>query len=354
MSINYFRSAIENMEGYVPGEQPIGKKFIKLNTNENPYPPSPKVFDAVKARLNESMRLYPDSAMTKVKEKAATIYGVDSGEILVGNGSDDILSILIRTVVGKSDSVALTEPTYSLYKTLAEIQEGRIEKYPLTEGVCIPEEMFSSKAKLVFLARPNAPTGASFALDEVERLARSIKGVLLIDEAYADFADDNCLELYRRCDNIVLSRTLSKSYSLAGIRLGLAIGRPEVITQMTKVKDSYNVNALTGAAAIAALDDVDHMQKNVQIVKRDRAFLKVGLSRMGIESFPSQANFVMTRFAENGKAKSIFSKLREAGFLVRYFHLDYLGECLRITVGKHQEVVAFLDVLDKILHGDRK
>ena len=345
------RSVVESMSGYVPGEQPKDLDLIKLNTNENPYPPSSRVVEALRESIGERLKLYPDPVCSGIKEKAARLYEVNPDQILVGNGSDDILSIITRTVAGKGDVVAITEPTYSLYEVLAELQEAELDVYPLDKGIGIPEAMYSTKAKLVFLSCPNAPTGVVFPKEDIQKLAESINGILLIDEAYVDFAQTDCLDIFRQNSNVVLSRTLSKSFSLAGIRLGFAIGSSDIIRQMSKVKDSYNVNFLTAVAGEAALDDVDYIKKNARIICRDRALLEEGLKNLSIETFPSQANFVMARFSKGLSAKKVFDKLREKGILVRYFNLDCLGECLRITVGTHQQVVYFLDALEKILSG---
>ncbi len=349
MDIQKFaRENIIRMKGYVPGEQPGEKRVTKLNTNENPYPPSPRVLEAIRSAASDELRLYPPPMADRLLEAAAEVYGVPPDHILAGNGSDELLSILTRVFVGENDRVAYPIPTYTLYETLCRIQGGSIVEIPFPEDFSFPEELLSSGAKMIFLANPNSPSGTVIEPGEIERVARSFDGVLVVDEAYADFAGVTCIPLVKELKNVVVLRTFSKSFSLAGIRLGLAFAHPEVVKQMVKVKDSYNVNALTQAAGLAALKDVEWMRKNVGKIVRTRERLSRELERMGFRVYPSRANFVLARMPGK-RVDWIFAELKKRNILVRYFDAPMLEECLRITVGTDEEIDSLLKELETLV-----
>jgi histidinol-phosphate aminotransferase len=345
---NYFRKNIAAFAGYVPGEQPRDEGIIKLNTNENPYPPSPRVLAALRQTINRSLRLYPEPLADSLRAAAASIYGVKPGNILAGNGSDEILSILTRCFVGPQDRVAFPVPTYSLYDTLIAIQEGERIAVDYPADFSLPEALAEQNAALTLLCNPNSPSGTLVSLREIERLAVTVSGILVIDEAYVDFAESegaSTLPLISHFPNLVVLRTFSKSFSLAGMRVGLAFASEEIILGMMKVKDSYNLNRLSLVAATAALQDMPWMMRNVARIQRSRRQLTAGLMKMGFYVYPSHANFVMARKREQN-LKEVYEKLKGNKILVRYFDIPGLQDCLRITVGTPQEIRSLLKVME--------
>jgi histidinol-phosphate aminotransferase len=340
----YLRSNIAAMVGYFPGEQPQDEGFIKLNTNENPYPPSPKVYSALRKAINPSLRLYPEPLSDKLRMTAADVYGVDPSNIIVGNGSDELLSILLRCFVSPQDRVAFPSPTYSLYDTLIEIQNGVAVRVDFPPDFSLPESLAEQNAAVTFLCNPNAPSGTLISLAEIDRLARGVSGILVVDEAYVDFAESegaSSLPLIRQLPNLVVLRTFSKSFSLAGMRIGLGFASEEIISGMMKVKDSYNMNRLSMTAAMAALQDMPWMNRNVRRIQRARKKLTSALKRLGYRVYPSHANFIMAR-KTGQNLKGVYEELKRRKILVRYFDATGLRDCLRITVGTPKEVQALL------------
>ncbi|HEX9263378.1 MAG TPA: histidinol-phosphate transaminase [Candidatus Binatia bacterium] len=346
----YFRANIATMSGYVPGEQPQDAGVIKLNTNENPYPPSPNVYKALKTALNPSLRLYPEPQSDTLRTVAATVYGVKPAHIIVGNGSDEVLSMLLRCFVGPRDRVAFPVPTYSLYDTLVEIQDGVAAAVDYSADFSVPPSLSEQNAVLTFLCNPNAPSGTLVSLTEIERLARSVAGILVVDEAYVDFAASegaSSIPLIRQLPNLIVLRSFSKSFSLAGMRIGLAFASEEIISGIMKVKDSYNVNRLSLIAAAAALKDMPWMVRNVRRIQRSRRKLTTGLKRMGFDVYPSHANFVLAR-KKGQNMKRVYDDLKLRKILVRYFDVPMLQDCLRITVGTPIEVQALLKAMTAV------
>jgi histidinol-phosphate aminotransferase len=335
------RPAIRHMQGYVPGEQPQDQRYIKLNSNENPYPPSPAVAKALQQAVNEDLRLYPDPVAHRLRNKAAAVYGLTSEQVLVGNGSDDLLTMLLRTFVDPGDRVAYPVPTYSLYDVLVAMQEGEAVRVPFSPDFSLPVQLADSRAKLTFLCHPNAPSGTLTPLSQVEELARRVHGILVIDEAYVDFADETALPLLHKYSHIVILRTFSKSFSLAGMRIGLAFGHPALINELLKVKDSYNVNRLSIVAAVAALEDYQWMRQNVVKIRATRTRLTTTLRELGYFVYDSQANFVLARLAGVDQ-KPVYLGLKEKGILVRYFSSPDLCDCLRITIGTDAQIDSLL------------
>jgi histidinol-phosphate aminotransferase len=340
----YFRSNIATMVGYIPGEQLQDQGFIKLNTNENPYPPSPKVYSALRKAINPFLRLYPEPLSDTLRSTAADIYGLDPSNIIVGNGSDELLSIVLRCFVGPQDRVAFPVPTYSLYDTLIEIQNGVAVRVDFAPDFSLPDSLAEQHAALTFLCNPNAPSGTLVSLAEIDRLARVVSGILVVDEAYIDFAESegaSSVPLIRQLPNLVVLRTFSKSFSLAGMRIGLAFASEEIIAGMMKVKDSYNLNRLSLIAATAALQDMAWMKRNTERIQRSRKKLSAALKRMGYQVYPSHANFVLARKAGQN-LKCVYEELKRRKILVRYFDTAGLRDCLRITVGTPMEIQALL------------
>ena len=346
----YFRPSIASMAGYVPGEQPGDERLAKLNTNENPYPPSPGVLAALREAISESLRLYPEPLSDGLRNIAAEVYGVRLQNILAGNGSDEILSIVLRCFVGRGDRVAFPVPTYSLYETLVKIQDGEQVCVDYPADFAIPPELHSTNAAITFLCNPNSPSGTLVSLAEIERLAESVAGVLVVDEAYIDFAEDpgsSAIPLIQNIPNLIVLRTFSKSFSLAGLRIGLAFAPTELIAGMMKVKDSYNVNRLSLVAATAALQDLPWMQRNVRRIQETRRQLVDALVKLGFYVYPSHANFVMAQ-RKGQEQKALYEALRERKIYVRYFDIPELRDSLRITVGTPEDVERLLQEIAAI------
>ncbi|MBA4187527.1 MAG: histidinol-phosphate transaminase [Planctomycetaceae bacterium] len=337
------------MKGYAPGEQLNDPDIVKLNTNENPYPPSPWVFEAIQAALTSNkLRKYPQPLGDDFRRAAGTVLGVDPDCILIGNGSDDILTILTRAFVPEGGLIASPTPSYILYKSLAEIQGARFETVRFSGDWHLPTEKWPIGTNLNFLPNPNSPSGTVLSLTEVERLANELAtSPLVLDEAYADYAEWNGLELLPRLPNLIVSRTLSKSYSLAGIRFGYAVARPEIIRELLKVKDSYNCDVLSLAAATAAIQDQEYFQSVRAKIIATRERMVPALTQLGFDVTPSHANFLWCRRSDR-PVKPIYEELKRRKILVRYMNYDgYDG--LRISVGSDSEIDKLLSELRAIL-----
>jgi histidinol-phosphate aminotransferase len=342
------RPTIQRMQGYVPGEQPQGTQYIKLNSNENPYPASPRVLEALQRAIGEDLRLYPDPVANRLRDKAAEVYGLTRDHILVGNGSDDLLTMLMRTCIDPGDRVAYPVPTYSLYDELVTMQDGEIVRVPFPDDFSLPPQLAEVEAKLTFLCHPNAPSGTLPPLSQVENLAQRVHGILVIDEAYIDFADESALPLVHKFPHVVILRTFSKSFSLAGMRIGLAFGHPEFIRALMKVKDSYNVNRLSIVAATAALEDYVWMQENVAKIRTTRIRLTTELRKLGYLVYDSHTNFILARKKDSSQ-EPIYRGLKDHGILVRYFAVPELADCLRITIGTDDEINKLLEKLQALM-----
>ncbi|MHC4712277.1 MAG: histidinol-phosphate transaminase [Planctomycetota bacterium] len=342
------RDNIAKMQGYVPGEQPTEPGFVKLNTNECPYPPSPKVVRAILGEAWGALNRYPDPFADAVRDRLAERFGLARENFIVGNGGDDILTIVSRCLIGEGDVIAYPEPTYTLYETLADLQAAKTMCVPFDEDYSIPKPLFGNSARVTFLANPNGPSGTAAAPSLIRELAEGLSGVLVVDEAYADFADTNCMELVGKLPNLCVLRSFSKSFSLAGLRVGYLAGPAELLSEFVKAKDSYNVNRLSITAAAAALDDYDYMLENVTKVRETRATLIASLDELGFGTLPSQANFVWTRAPSPG-AKALYEQLKSRKILVRFWDRPAMKDFLRITVGTPQETEALLAALKEIL-----
>jgi len=346
----FVRPVIHAMEGYAPGEQPQDRRYIKLNTNENPYPPSPRVLEAVKAAVTGDLRLYPDPDARELRAKASEIYAVSAEQIIAGNGSDDLLSLLFRACVdaGATRQVAYAVPTYSLYDTLAVIQDTKPSTVPFPPDFTLPvDALLALGARVTIICSPNSPSGSVTPLATIEDLARRAPGLVVVDEAYVDFARETALALLPLCPNLFVLRTFSKSFSLAGMRIGLGFGSPEIVGELNKVRDSYNLDRLSLVAARAALEDVAWMKANVAKVVAARDELLAELAKLGFSVLPSESNFVFAR-TPSGDAAGLYRALRDRGILVRYFATPALRDGIRISVGTPQENGALLAALRDI------
>lgn len=338
------------MHPYVPGEQPRGGKFIKLNTNENPYPPSSRVIAAIQEAASGGLERYPDPLGTAFRLRAAEVLDVDPESILCGNGSDDILTIVTRAFVGQEEKLRMPYPSYILYRTLAELQSAHWEEIKFQSDFRLTED-FSSSAenlRLVFLPNPNSPSGTLIPRSEIESLAERLPCPILVDEAYVDFADESCIELVARNPKVMVSRSLSKSYALAGLRFGFLIADPLIILQLRKVKDSYNCDAVSLAAATAAIGDTQWLAENRARVVQTRQRMTKSLRSMGFTVFDSQANFVWCTRTDR-PLEPLYRFLKDDKILVRYMNYPGWGDGLRISVGTDQQIDACLDVLRQAL-----
>ena len=341
---SFTRPVVTTMSGYVPGEQPREQRYIKLNTNENPYPPSPRVLEAIRAAVNDDLRLYPDPLASGLRERAAAVYGVRPENVLAGNGSDELLSLVVRACVGAGDRVVYPYPTYSLYDTLVTVQEGQAIHVPYPPDFALPAGLADARGRLTFVCHPNSPSGTPVSVEDIRALAQTVAGLLVVDEAYVDFAETTALPLTQQCDNVIVLRTFSKSFSLAGLRIGLAFGPAAVIDELLKVKDSYNVTRLSIVAAIAALEDYAWMEANAARIRRTRQRLIDSLRAMGFSVLPSQSNFVLAR-CPGRSLEDAYRGLKARGILVRYFAIPELRDALRISVGSDAEIDALLAAL---------
>lgn len=320
------------MAGYTPGAQPPGPIYAKLNANENPYPPSPKVIEALRAAAGESLRLYPDAMSTQLRARIAAYHNLSPSQVLVGNGSDDLLTMILRSFVGPGDLVVAPHPTYPLYEVLVEIQDAVMRWVDYPPDFSLPDGLVQPGAKVTFVCNPNSPSGTWVDPAAIAELAGRVQGILVVDEAYVDFAEGNCLSLLGRFPNVIVLRSFSKSFSLCGVRLGYGLASEEIIRGLAKVKDSYNVNRFAQVAGLAALDDVEYMRANVAKIRSERERLGAALRGMGLFVYPSQANFVAV-VCSKPSPREFADALAREGILVRTFGDPRLRDWLRITVG---------------------
>ena len=360
------RPLVHTLHPYVPGEQPRIHGLIKLNTNENPYPPSPKVLQAVKNAVDERLRLYPNPTSSLLREKLAKLHRCEPENIIVGNGSDELLAMVVRAFVetrgtgpgtrnDARDTVQYFTPSYSLYPVLAATHGARTNVVQLQKDFSLPSIDSLKKsgrwefhAALTFVTTPNAPSGRGYSTAELEELCRAQKGVVVLDEAYVDFAKENALELALKYPHVIVARTFSKAYSLCFQRIGYFIGHPVLIGALDKIRDSYNVNGLGQVAALATLDDLIYYRRNFQRVIRTRERLSRALHKLGFEVFPSSTNFILAR-PPKFPAEKWLGKLRARKILVRWFKQPEVRDYLRITIGTDREADALISAAQRIL-----
>jgi histidinol-phosphate aminotransferase len=348
--MSYFRPAIDAMTGYVPGEQPkSGIKIVKLNTNENPYPPSPKAMEALQNIDADALRRYPDPFAIEFCQAVSDVLDVPTDWVIVGNGSDDVLNVLVRACAeGHDRTVVYPMPTYVLYPTLSAMQPAKVIEIPYPENFQLPiADLVKANGAITFIASPNAPSGHPVPLDDLWELVRQVSGIVAIDEAYVDFAESSALPLVKEFENVIVLRTLSKGYSLAGLRLGFGVANPNLLAGLFKVKDSYNIDAIAIAVGAAAMRDQDYMKACAEKVKISRAKLTADLRNLGFKVIDSHGNFVLAT-PPLGNAEFIYLALKERGILVRYFKQARLDDKLRITVGTDEQNQELLEALGKI------
>jgi len=361
------RPLVRALHAYVPGEQPRIRGLVKLNTNENPYPPSPRVIRAVRATVDDRLRLYPNPTAAPLREKLARLHGCAVENVFVGNGSDECLALAVRAFVEPAGPagrridahtvVQYLTPSYSLYPVLAAAHGAVRQEVPLAEGFALPRiadlrrnRRWRFDAALTFVTTPNAPSGRGYATADLDRLCRAQRGVTILDEAYADFAREHAARLALEHPHVLVARTFSKGYSLCFQRVGYLIGHPTLIGALDTIRDSYNVNGLGQAAAVATLGDLPYYRANVRRIVRTRDRLGRELAALGLEVLPSETNFLLVR-PPRFAASTWLGRLRARKVLVRWFRDPSVREYLRITIGTDTQTAALLRAVKAILAG---
>ena len=358
------RPLIRKLHGYVPGEQPKIPGLIKLNTNENPYPPSPRVLRAIKGAVDGRLRLYPNPTADRLRKMLATFHDCSPKNIIVGNGSDELLALATRVFVEPSDNkrtsrsrstIQYFTPSYSLYPVLAAIAGAARNAVPLNSDFTMPTveqlrrgKRWDFRAALTYVTTPNAPSGRGFCRVDLEALCRAHKGVLVLDEAYVDFARENAMELAQKHPHVIVARTFSKAYALCFLRVGYFVGHPELMAALDKARDSYNVNGLGQLAAEATLDDLGYYQENFSRIIATRERVTRELDSFGFKTLPSQTNFILTR-PPRFPAGEWLEKLRAEKILVRWWSCPEVRDYLRITIGTDEEMDALVRAVSKLL-----
>jgi len=362
------RPLVHDLHAYVPGEQPKIKGLIKLNTNENPYPPSPKVLRAVKTAVDGRLRLYPNPTAEKLRAKLAKLHGCRTENIIIGNGSDELLALATKAFVNPEGfqweftsehhgefTIQYFTPSYSLYPVLADIHGALKNAVTLKTDFSMPSvielkrgEKWNFNAALTFVTTPNAPSGRGYKTSELEKLCRAQKGVVVLDEAYVDFANENALKLALKFPHVLVARTFSKAYSLCFQRVGYCVGHAELIAALHKIRDSYNVNGLGQIAAEATLDDLKYYRANFKKIIATREQLSRELTKLGFRVLPSQTNFILAK-PPLFPAKDWLQKLRDRKILVRWFSAPAVSDYLRITIGTPVEAAALVKAARTIL-----
>lgn len=347
-SPEFIRPAIRSMQGYQPGEQPQGTtQVIKLNTNENPYPPSPRVFEAIqKALTGDSLRKYPDPLGWKFRHAAANVLGVAAENIVIGNGSDEILTMIVRAIVPEGGVVVAPAPSYILYQTLAQIQGASFTAIPFEPDWTLDSRKLHGVGHLTFLPNPNSPTGTFIEPSTLKNWPTP----LVLDEAYVEFAEKNGAGLFRNNPHIMVTRTFSKAYGLAGIRFGFAVAEASVAEQLYKVKDSYNCDVLSQAAATAAMEDQEYLSQTRARILATRERLQSALQGLGFQTLESHANFIWCQHPQRFE-KFIYEQLKSRGILIRYFNYPNWGQGIRISIGTDAQIDRLLEELSSILKG---
>ena len=342
------------LEPYTPGEQPKDKAYIKLNTNESPFPPSPKVTEAISAEVINDLNLYPDPEVSMLRDALAENFGVKRENIFVGNGSDDVLAFSIMAFCGRNGNLACPDITYGFYPVYAELFGVNLTEVPLRDDFSVKVEDYKDFACPVVIANPNAPTGLMLSLEEVETLVNQNPDRLVImDEAYMDFGKASAVELTKKYDNLMVIQTFSKSRSLAGLRVGFAVANAEIIRDLETMRFSfnpYNINSLTLRAATAAIKDWNYYDNCINKIIENREFSKTELAKLGFKVLDSKSNFIFASHPDYS-AKTLYEELKNRGVLVRYFSKERIKDFVRITVGSKEQMQTALNEIKDILKG---
>lgn len=336
---------------YVPGEQPQDKKYIKLNTNENPYPPCKGVFEIMNDTGAANLKLYSDPECKVLTKTASDYFGIDPENIIFGNGSDEILAFAFTAFCDKNTGAAFPNISYGFYKVFAELNCLDYTEIPLNEDFTINPENYYNAGKTIFIANPNAPTGIMLSISDIENILKNNPdNVVVIDEAYVDFGGESCIPLINKYENLLVVQTFSKSRSLAGARLGFGIGCKELIDDLQRVRNSnnpYNINRLTQAMGAASISDSEYFKECTDRIISTRAYLTEELENRSFTVLPSKTNFVFAKSSKT-KGEDLYLKLKEKGILVRYFNKPIINDYLRITVGTDEEIKSLISAIDEI------
>ena len=351
------RKNLRNYSAYEPGEQPTEEGWIKLNTNENPYPPIPEILEDIKNGINEKIRKYPDPTAFEVRKAILNELLQDKdtltnrNSIFIGNGSDDILDVIFKVFIDPEDEVILFYPSYGMYRTLATLYNANINEIKLNNDFTLPDSAYSAKGKLMFINSPNNPTGKSFNNDEILNACNAFPGIVVVDEAYADFSNQTSLSLLKKLKNLIVIRTFSKSFSLASLRFAYALADANIIKEMNRVKLPYNTNYLAQIAAISCIKHKNKVFKqNQKIIEERRRLSKEFNKYDGISVLPSDANFIFIKFEDKSKTLKFFWDLKEMKILVRHFSKPGLYEYMRITIGTEEENNKLLKAFDDLYY----
>ena len=354
--MTFQRPNIEAMQGYSPGEQLPGEAIIKLNTNENPYPPAPEVSAALSAIAASDLRRYPPPMANEFREIAGNLHGLTADNVIPTNGGDELLRLILTTYVDPAETVLVAKPSYSLYPVLTAIQGCKLQEVPLEQDWSLSEQFFAelAHAKLCILVNPQAPSGSLLPVETLRKVATSFSGILLIDEAYVDFIDPelgyDSIPLLRDLENVLILRTLSKGYSLAGLRFGYGLGASSLISPMLfKTRDSYNTDLVSQRLACAALGAQEYARGTWQKVRASREKLTRQLEAMGFDSTKSQSNFLLSQVPAGEDARALYLALKQQNILVRYFDQEGLRDKLRISIGSEEENNALVAALGDLL-----
>ena len=349
----FFSEKYSRLTPYTPGEQPKNRRYVKLNTNESPFPPSSLAIRRA-AEAATSLQLYPDPECRALTERLAEICGVEPEEVLLSNGSDEILNFAFMAFCDQKHPIAFPDITYGFYPVFAQLNGIPYTEIPLADDFSIRVSDYCGLGQTIVIANPNAPTGLALPPRDIERILQSNPdNVVIVDEAYVDFGGESCIPLIRRYDNLLVIQTFSKSRSLAGGRLGFGVGCRALIQDLNTIKYStnpYNINSMTMAAGLGALEDEDYTQRNCQIIRENRRYLSEELQKLGFSLTDSQANFVFARH-KTADGRELYIQLKERGVLVRHFDIPRIAPYNRITVGTREEIDTLLRALRDILEG---
>ncbi len=348
--MRYLREAVKQMSSYIPGEKASGDGYIILNANENPYSTSKAVHEAI-VNMIGALNFYPESSSIDARKAAAKVYAVEPDEVMLTNSSDEMLRIICQACVNEGDKVYTFYPTFSFYQTLVNVQGGRCIEIPFADDYSLPKQLDFSEAKVIFFPNPGAPSSIAYNLEVIEQIIQAAAGALVvIDEAYADFDNNanSAIGMISKYDNLLVTRTLSKSYSLAGLRVGVGIAGSNLLVELHKVRDYYNLGLIPQAAATAALLDQERLRDNCAKIIKTREWFAAELAECAKRVLPSRANFILAEFSE-GVAGKLYQRLKERKILVRYWDKPRLDNSLRISIGTDEDMRQVLTTIKELL-----
>jgi len=347
----YWTQLVTQLDPYVPGEQPQDQQYTKLNTNENPYPPSPRVIDAINDYDKQNLKLYPDPESSELKKTLAAYFSLKTNNVFLGNGSDEVLAHSFQAFFKQSEPLLFPDISYSFYTAYCGLYQIDFKQIPLDQNFNIQPIDYEVKHGGIILPNPNAPTGTALSLNHIRDIVTNSSSVVIIDEAYIDFGGESATNLIKDFDNLLVIQTFSKARSMAGLRLGYALGHHDLIDALNRIKNSFNsypIDSLAQTAAIASINDEDYFQHNRQLIVQTRESLTDELTDLGFEVLPSTANFVFVRHKSTA-AQELYQQLKQQGILVRYFDKPRINNYLRITIGTKSECQHLVKVLADIL-----